>query len=315
MKLGLLFAGQGSQRVGMGQDLYDRYPLFRSTWDSLAAQVDFDLTSLCFNGPEELLSQTRYTQPCMVTFALSLWELLHEQGIQPDAVAGLSLGEYSALACAGVLDKKQAVSLVAYRGQAMEQAVSGRPCGMAAVLGLERSVLQQVCQQAKEETGALVEIANYNCPGQMAIAGDQQAVDRACELAKEAGAKRCLPLKVSGPFHTSLMKPAGDALAQRFQSEHFSPMQIPVYFNCLGDTAKEPFSIPQLLEQQVQSSVYMEDILSAMERDGITHMLEIGPGKTLTGLVKKTCKGMAVRSIETADDLEAALAWLKGETV
>ena len=313
MKLAILFAGQGAQHAGMGKDLYETQPLFRQTMDQAAQQVDFDLKQLCFEGPEEQLAQTRYTQPCMVAFAVSLWAVLKEQGVQPAAAAGLSLGEYSALACAGVFEPAQAVALAAFRGQAMEQAVTGRSCGMAAILGLERQALQEACRQAAQQTGLLVEIANYNCPGQIAIAGDQAAVDAACVLAKEAGAKRCLPLKVSGPFHTSLMAPAGDALRQRFEQTSFGTMELPVYFNCLGGPSDGSRTIPQLLEQQVQSSVYMEDILRRMEADGIDTILEVGPGKTLAGLVKKTAKSIQVRSVETAQELQDALAWLKGE--
>lgn len=315
MKLALLFAGQGAQHAGMGKDLYQSEPLFRDAMDAAASAVDFDLKTLCFEGPDETLSQTQFTQPCMVAFAVALTNVLKANGVVPQAVAGLSLGEYSALACAGVFDATTAVSLAAFRGKAMEQAVTGRPCGMAAILGLDRDTLQAACNEGAASTGGVVEIANYNCPGQMAIAGDQAAVDAACEAAKAAGAKRCLPLKVSGPFHTSLMAPAGDALREKFKEVTFGEMQYPVYFNCLGGPKSESDSIPALLEQQVQSSVYMEDIIRRMEADGIDTILEIGPGKTLAGLVKKTAKSIAVRSVETAEDLTAALAWLKGETV
>ena len=310
MSLAFLYAGQGTQHPGMGADLYEAHPAFRAVVDS--ADVDFDLKTTMFSDPDGVLNQTEYTQPCMVAFAAGMTAILAEKGITPAYAAGLSLGEYSALQCAGVFTAGQAVSLAAFRGRAMASAAAGRPCGMTAVLGLDREKLQQACRQAAD--AGVVEIANYNCPGQMAIAGDQAAVDAACEAAKAAGAKRCVPLKVSGPFHTSLMAPAGDALREKFKEVSFGEMSCPVYFNCLGGPKADSDTIPALLEKQVQSSVYMEDIIRRMAEDGVDAFLEVGPGKTLAGLVKKTVKGAAVRSVETAEDLAAALEWLKGET-
>ena len=230
MSLAFLYAGQGSQHPGMGADLYEAHPAFRAVLD--AAGVDFDLKTTMFTDPDGVLNLTEYTQPCMVAFAAGMTALLAERGIVPDYAAGLSLGEYSALQCAGVFTAPQAISLAAFRGKAMAAAAAGRPCGMTAVLGLDREKLQEACRQA---AGAgVVEIANYNCPGQLVIGGEQAAVDKAAALAKELGAKRCLPLKVSGPFHTSLLAPAGDALREKFRETAFGAMRIPVLFNCLG---------------------------------------------------------------------------------
>ena len=309
MKLAFLYAGQGSQHVGMGRDLYEAYPAFRQVLDS--APVDFDLKKLCFEGPEEQLNDTRYTQPCMVAFAAGVTALLKEAGIVPEYAAGLSLGEYSALQCAGVFDAPTAISLVAFRGQAMANAVQGRPCGMAAVLGMDRESLKAVCEEASEL--GVVECTNFNCPGQIVISGDAAAVDKAGELARAAGAKRVLPLKVSGPFHTSLMAPAGDALREKFQSVDFGEMEIPVLFNCLGDLKGEADTIPNLLEQQVQSSVYLEDTIRRLHELGVDTVVEIGPGRALSGFVKKTAKEIKCYPVETAQELEAAIAALKGE--
>lgn len=309
MKLAFLYAGQGAQHVGMGRDLYEIYPAFRQVLDS--APVDFDLKKLCFDGPEDQLNDTRYTQPCMVAFAAGVTALLREAGITPDYAAGLSLGEYSALQCAGVFDAKTAISLVAFRGQAMADAVQGRPCGMAAVLGMDRGALNAVCEQASD--AGVVECTNFNCPGQIVISGDAAAVDKAGELAKAAGAKRVLPLKVSGPFHTSLMAPAGDALREKFQSVDFGAMQIPVLFNCLGDLKGEADTIPALLERQVQSSVYLEDTIRRLGELGVDTVVEIGPGRTLSSFVKKTVKGIKCYPVETAQELQAAIAALRGE--
>ena len=309
MKLAFLYAGQGAQHVGMGRDLYEIYPAFRQVLD--CAPVDFDLKTLCFDGPEDQLNDTRYTQPCMVAFAAGVTALLREAGITPDYAAGLSLGEYSALQCAGVFDAKTAISLVAFRGQAMADAVQGRPCGMAAVLGMYRDALKAVCAEASD--AGVVECTNFNCPGQIVISGDAAAVDKAGELAKAAGAKRVLPLKVSGPFHTSLMAPAGDALREKFQSVDFGTMEIPVLFNCLGDLKGEADTIPNLLEQQVQSSVYLEDTIRRLGELGVDTVVEIGPGRTLSGFVKKTVKGIKCYPVETAEELQAAIAALRGE--
>ena len=304
MKLAILYAGQGSQHPGMGKDLYEAYPAFRAAFD--AAELDFDLKRTCFEDPDGVLNQTEYTQPCMVAFAAGMTAVLRENGVQADYLAGLSLGEYSALEAAGVFTAKQAVELAAYRGKAMADAAKGIDCGMTAVLNLDRDALAKCCADAADQ--GVVQICNYNCPGQLVIGGEKAAVDKAAELAKAAGARRCLPLKVSGPFHTTLMAPAGDALAKRFASEAFGAMQTPVLFNCLGREKTDAESIPALLEKQVQSSVYMEDTLRRLGELGVTDILEVGPGKALSGFVKKTL-GADVRctAVETAEELEAFL--------
>ena len=309
MKLAFLYAGQGSQHVGMGRDFYEAYPVFQEIFDS--APVDFDLKKLCFEGPEEQLADTRYTQPCMVAFAAGVTALLLQAGVRPAMAAGLSLGEYSALEAAGVFDPMTAISLVAFRGQAMAQAVTGRPCGMAAVLNLDREKLQAACDAASD--AGVVEIANYNCPGQLVIAGDATAVEKASALAQEAGARRVVPLKVSGPFHTSLMAPAGDALREKFKTTTFRAMNIPVLFNCKGDVMGDGDTIPALLERQVQSSVYLEDTIRTMAEQGVDTFVEIGPGKTLSGFVRKTVKGAKTYAIDTVEDLNTVLTALKGE--
>ena len=310
MSLAFLYAGQGSQHPGMGADLYEAHPAFRAVLD--AAGVDFDLKTTMFTDPDGVLNLTEYTQPCMVAFAAGMTALLAERGIVPDYAAGLSLGEYSALQCAGVFTAPQAISLAAFRGKAMAAAAAGRPCGMTAVLGLDREKLQEACRQA---AGAgVVEIANYNCPGQLVIGGEQAAVDKAAALAKELGAKRCLPLKVSGPFHTSLLAPAGDALREKFKSVDFHDMEIPVLFNCLGREMGEGDTIPDLLERQVQSSVYLEDTIRRLADLGVDTVVEIGPGKALSGFVRKTAKQIKCYPVETAQELQAAVAALKGES-
>ena len=311
MKLGFLYAGQGSQHPGMGTDLYGAYPAFRAVLDS--ADVDFDLKEVCLIDSRNRINQTRYTQPCMVAFAAGLTAVLRERGIVPAAAAGLSLGEYSALHAAGVFDAETAVKLVAFRGKAMEEAAAGRESAMMAVLGLEEAPLRDACEAASD-LGCVV-IANYNCPGQLVIGGDKAAVEKAAALAKEKGAKRCLPLRVSGPFHTPLMAPAGAALEAYFQGVSFKEPGIPVIFNCLGREKGETDTIPALLVRQVQSSVYMTDSIRRMADMGLDAIVEIGPGKALSGFVKKTVPGFPVRAVETVQDVEALTEAIKEKTL
>jgi len=268
--IAFVYAGQGSQRVGMGKDFYEEFPGFARVFDH--APVEFDLKTLCFQGP----------------------------------------GEYSALHAAGVFSQGTAISTVAFRGKVMEEAAAGLECGMTAVLGLDREKLQTACDGASEL--GVVQICNYNCPGQLVISGGKTAVDRAGELAKELGAKRCMPLKVSGPFHTRLMKPAGDALAAHFKTIDFQPMALPVYFNCKGGPMESGDTIAALLEKQVQSPVRWEDTVRRMEADGIDTVVEIGPGKVLCGFLKKTAPGIRSYHIDTAADFHSVVSALKGET-
>lgn len=308
MKLAFLYAGQGSQHPGMGRAFYESSPLFRQAYDG--APVDFDLTETCLDDPQGVLNQTAYTQPCLVAFAVGVTKLLKAAGLRPDYCAGLSLGEYSALHCAGVLDDETAISLAAFRGRAMAQAAQGVESAMMAVLNLDREALSECCREASDL--GVVEIANYNCPGQLVIGGEKAAVERAAALAREKGARRCLPLKVSGPFHTALLAPAGDALRERFQTVAFRPMEVPVLFNCLGDRMGPADTIPALLERQVQSSVYMEDTIRRLAALGVDAVVEIGPGKTLSGFVRKTAPEMQTYAVETPVELDGAVSALKG---
>ena len=307
MSIAFLYAGQGSQHPGMGADLYETYPQFRAVLDG--ADLDFDVKEVSFQDSQGVLNETRYTQPCMVAFAVGVTQILADEGIRPDYVAGLSLGEYSALQAAGVFNPQQAISLVAFRGKVMAEASKDVPCGMTAVLGLDREKLEQACEQASSL--GVVAIANYNCPGQLVIGGHQAAVDEAARLAKEMGARRCMPLKVSGPFHTPLLKPAGDALAEKFKGETFGEMQVPVLFNCLGREMGPDDTIPALLERQVQSSVYMEDTIRRLAELGVDTIVEIGPGKVLSGFVRKTTPEIKTYAVETVADVQALVQALK----
>ena len=304
MKLAFVYAGQGSQCVGMGMDLYHAEPAFRAVFDALPPA----LRTLAFEGPFEQLSQTENTQPCMVAFAAGVTEVLAEKGVRPCMAAGLSLGEYSALSASGVFTPAQAIALACFRGKAMAKAGEGVNAKMAAVLQLSREALSLCCAQASAL--GTVCIANYNCPGQLVIGGEAAAVDKASELALEAGARRCVPLAVSGAFHTPLMASAAAALHERFAAEPFHKMQFPVVFNCTAQPLQQGQSIAALLEQQVQSSVYFEDSIRTMEQCGVDTIVEIGPGKVLSGFIKKTCPNLKTFSIEDVPSLQATLAAL-----
>ena len=307
----------------MGKDLYESFPEFAKVIDSsLDWKLGFDLKKVCFEDPDGVINQTEYTQPCMTAFAAGVTDILYAHGIRPSYAAGLSLGEYSALYAAGVFDAETTVRLTAFRGAAMMEAAKGIDCAMTAVLMLGREKLAECCEKASEK--GVVQICNYNCPGQLVIGGEKAAVDEAAALAKEAGAKRCLPLKVSGPFHTKLMHPAGNALRDKFKEITFNEMQFPVLFNCLGRelqaedipgipgipgiTGGAAGMIPQLLEKQVQSSVYMEDSIRRLRELGVDTVIEIGPGKALSGFVKKTV-GDEIKcyAAETTEDIEKIL--------
>ncbi|MEY8369663.1 ACP S-malonyltransferase [Anaerovoracaceae bacterium 42-11] len=309
MKLGILFAGQGSQSVGMGADFYGKSEQFRSVFDLLPQEQ----RNVAFEGPVEALSDTRNTQPIMVAFAAGvlreLLPALSDLGVTPAMAAGLSLGEYSALHSAGVFDAKTAIELVTKRANAMAKAAEGVDCAMKAVLGLDREALAGCCAAAAE--CGTVQIANYNCPGQIVIAGERGAVEKAAELALEAGAKRCVALPVSGPFHTCFMEPAGHTLAEIFADTAFGEMRFPVLFNAVGREKRLSETIGDLLVKQVSGSVYFEDTIKTMAAAGVDTIIEIGPGKALSGFVRKTDRSIKVLNIETWDDLQKVLEELK----
>lgn len=306
--LGIVYAGQGSQRVGMGQDFYEQYESYKDTIDEatkvVAKVTDMDLAKLSFEGPMEELSKTQYTQPAMVAFAIGVTKLLKEEGITADYTCGLSLGEYSALYEAGTLDEATIMELIAKRGKYMAEASEGLDVKMAAVLGMDRETVMECCDKTNSELKGekIVQAANFNCPGQIVISGDALAVDKASAYLKEAGAKRILPLKVSGPFHTKLMKPAGDKLAKEFSQVDFKEEKSKVIFNCLGREKNQDESVADLLEKQVQSSVYLEDSIKYMKEAGVDTIIEIGPGKAISKFISKTVDDVKVYSIDTVDD-------------
>ena len=312
MKTAFLYAGQGSQVKGMGKDLYEAFPAFRKAYDE--AELDFDVKTLSFEDPEGKINETRYTQPALVAFACGMTAVLRENGITPDYALGLSLGEYSALEAASVFSAKIAVEMVAFRGKKMEEASKGIESSMAAILGMSEEALDKVCK----EVGGAVSLCNLNCPGQIVIGGEKKAVEEASKLALEAGAKKAIPLKVSGPFHTSFMKSAGEALREYFKDISFREGTCPVLHNFLGRERQEGDpSVPELLVEQVQKPVRMEEDLRRLLDLGVRNFVEIGPGKTISGFLKKTAKDMGIEdfevvSLENKEELEAFLASKKG---
>lgn len=308
-KIGFVYAGQGSQVVGMGKSFYDNYQIAKDVFDNI--DLDIDVKKLCFEGPIEELSKTSNTQPCMVTVAIIATRLLKENGIVPDYVAGLSLGEYSALNAAGVLTDNDAIDLVRFRGQAMERAAAGIESKMFAIIGLDRELLNEAVNEAKDL--GFVAIANYNCPGQLVIAGEVDAVTKASELALEKGAHRAIPLNTSGPFHTELLAPASKELKEKFTTVTFNEMQIPVVFNSSAKELEPGTSIAKMLEKQVMSSVYFEDSIRYMISKGVDTIIEIGPGKVLSGFIRKIDKSIKTYQVEDQASLEKTLMGLKGE--
>ena len=302
-KRAFLFAGQGAQYLGMGRELYDQYELVRSTFNDASQVLGYDVRAL-IDQNEEKLNQTRYTQPAILTTSVAIYRLLADKGIEPDMVAGLSLGEYSALVAAGALDFKTAVALVAKRGSFMEEAAPAGSGKMVAVLNAEVSLIEAVCQEASAI--GVVSPANYNTPSQIVIGGEVAAVDKAVELLKDAGVKRLIPLNVSGPFHTALLKPASERLAEVLETVEFSDFVRPLVGNTEA-TVMEKERVRELLTRQVMEPVRFYDSIAKMQEAGVTEFIEIGPGKVLSGFIKKIDKSADVRQVEDVESLNALL--------
>ncbi|MBP2625673.1 MAG: malonyl CoA-acyl carrier protein transacylase [Firmicutes bacterium] len=309
-KIAFIFPGQGSQTVGMGKELYERFDVAKAVFDAADEALGFSITNMCFNGPEDELRKTFNTQPAILTVSIACYEVLKEHGIMPDIVAGHSLGEYSALVAAGALSFADAVQLVRKRGQLMQEAVPLGEGSMAAILGLERQIVIDICQKAQAEFGA-VQAVNFNCPGQIVIAGKKEAVEKAAEMLKEAGAKRAIMLPVSAPFHSTLMKPAAEKLALELSAITVSDAMIPVVANINGQIITNGQEIEKSLVKQADHPVEWEECMAQIIKSGASAFVEVGPGKVLSALTKKITKEVDNLNVEDSISLEKTLDYFK----
>ena len=297
-KIAFMFPGQGAQYTGMAKDFYDTFSVSRKVFEDASEVSGLDIPALCFEE-DERLNQTEYTQICMLTAEAAILKAVEEQGVTSSVNAGLSLGEYGALIASGVMSEKDAFSVVRKRGIYMQEAV---PTGgaMTAVLGLDAAVIEEVC----EKTEGIVSIANYNCPGQIVITGEEAAVARAAESLKEAGAKRTVALKVSGPFHSAMLATAGKELGKVLEGVTLHELKIPYVTNVTAEYVEDPAETKALLEKQISSSVRWQQSVENMIRQGVDTFIEIGPGRTLVGFMRKIDRNVKVYNIQTVEDAE-----------
>jgi len=304
--LAFVFPGQGSQKIGMLAELAAQYPVVIATFAEASYVLGYDLWELVQKGAQEEINLTERTQPLLLTASVAVWRVWQEKnGAQPALMAGHSLGEWSALVCAGVVAFKDAVKLVQQRGKFMQEAVPAGQGAMAAIIGLDDSLIIEACKKA--EQGDVVSAVNFNSPGQVVIAGSAAAVERASALCKEAGAKRALPLPVSAPFHTSLMRPAADRLAEQINATEFKAPQVPVVHNVTAQTETDPQKIKALMIEQIYSAVRWVECVNTMSAAGIGITVECGPGKVLSGLNKRINAELTALSIEKPEEVESVL--------
>jgi len=304
-KFAVVFPGQGSQALGMLAELGEQHEVVKNTFAEASEALGYDLWALVQNGPVEDLNQTFRTQPALLASSVAIWRVWQEQGLtQPEVLAGHSLGEYSALVCAGVIDFKEAIKLVELRGQLMQEAVPAGVGAMYAIIGLADDAIAKACEEAAQ--GEVVSPVNFNSPGQVVIAGNKAAVERAGVLCKEAGAKRALPLPVSVPSHCALMKPAAEKLAIALEDIEFNAPIVPVINNVDVEMETDPAKIKDALVRQLYCPVRWTSGVEKMSEQGVEKLFELGPGKVLTGLTKRIVKTLSAAAVNDAASLEAA---------
>lgn len=308
-KIAFLFSGQGAQTVGMGKELAEHYPAADRIFDEASESLGLDMKQMIWESDEETLKITENTQPAVVTMSVAALRVLQEEGVKPDVVAGLSLGEYSAHVAAESVAFADAVKLVRKRGKYMQEEVPVGKGAMAAVIGMDDAGVYAVCEKAQEF--GIVSPANFNCPGQITVAGETAAVEKACEIAKEMGAKRAVMLAVSAPFHCSMLTGAGEKLAKEMENVAFGEMKTPLITNVTADYVASAEEIKPLLVRQVSSSVLWEKSVRRMLADGVDTFIEVGPGKALSGFMKKINKEVSILNVEDMKSLEATLAAVK----
>ncbi len=308
MKIAFVFPGQGSQYAGMGKDIYDNFDAAKYIFEQASDALGYDVAHLCFNGPAEELNKTFRTQPCILTVSTAVHSVLSDRGIRPSVVAGHSLGEYSAITAAGAVSFKDAARLTEKRGYFMQEAVPDGQGLMAAILGLDRDSVDGICKAAK--TG-YVSPANYNCPGQIVIAGEKAAVEEAIQLCKNAGAKRAVALSVSVPSHCKLMEGASKKLAELFGTIEFRKPEVPVVNNADAMFLTDTEEIKSSLVRQLGSPLLWEDSIKNITASGVNAFIEVGPGKVLSGLIRRIVSDVKVVNVEDVKTLDNALACLQ----
>lgn len=308
MKTAFMFSGQGAQYKGMGKELCENFKCAEEIFDRADEALGFSIKEVCFDD-EEKLNKTEFTQPAILTMSTAALKVLEEHGIKADYAAGLSLGEYSAYVCSGAFDFDETVSVVRKRGRFMTEAVPEGVGAMYAILGLDRKTVEDTCEEYKQY--GFVSPANYNAPGQIVIAGEAEVAEKTAAALKEKGAKMTVKLNVSGPFHTALLKPASDRLAVELEKMNISDMKMPVITNVTGTVVENKADIIPILIKQVMSPVKWEDTINYLASQGVDTFIEVGPGKTLSGFVKRTVKGVKIYNVEDMKSLEKILKGLE----